>query len=74
MAIEILLESTEWKNGLRNYFKISLRESYLAELGLDLMTPESAVRHPEDCAVEPEPEGIEFESCFEETISYKLTE
>ena len=36
-----------------NYFTINLHESCVAELGLELETPESAVRHTTDCTIEP---------------------
>ena len=48
-----LLESTEWGNGCRNYFVISLHERYVTGLGLELTAPGSAVRHADDCVTEP---------------------
>ena len=52
--ITALLESMEGESNRRNYFMITLHESYMAELGFELATPGSAVRCPTDCAMEPD--------------------
>ena len=42
----------EGENGHRNYFMINFHKSYVAGLGLELMSPGSVVRHTANCATE----------------------
>ena len=39
------------ENDHRNYFMISLHKSYVEGPGLELTTPESAVRHANSCYI-----------------------
>ena len=41
------------KNDYKNDFMINLHESYVAELGFELATPGSSVRHATVCSMEP---------------------
>ena len=52
------LNQRKCENDRRNDLTISLHDSYVVELGIELATPGFAIRRATDCAMEPDPDTL----------------